>query len=123
MHGYSGGALRFLRALFKSTGRFQDIQRLCNADSIAEQEKIWHERVRPVLLNPLTWLTINNPVFCWKALGVPRNQRNMLLEDGSALDYIKDTLDPIVSSALLKDGAYHYLLVQSSVHKKRQLDN
>ncbi|EJD03174.1 S-adenosyl-L-methionine-dependent methyltransferase [Fomitiporia mediterranea MF3/22] len=110
MYGYSGFALRLVRALFRLAGRRKDVLRMCSTTSIEEQNKIWHERVRPVILNSLTLRLLNNPVFCWRALGVPRNQRNMLLTEGTAFEYIRDTLDPVATSELFSDGAYHYLL-------------
>ena len=45
----------------------------------------------------------------------------MFLDEGTAYDYVKDTLDPIPSTALLKDGAYHYLLVRGWCFPKQVL--
>lgn len=112
MHGYSGHALRLARALFTLTGRREDVHRFCTSESLEEQEEIWRERIRPIMLNPFTIFLLKNPLFCWKALGVPRNQRRMLINEGSAYEYIRDTFDPLASSWVLKDGAYHYLLVR-----------
>lgn len=112
LRGYSGWALRLARLLFSLFGVSADVQRLCNADTLAEQQRIWDERVRPVLLNRLVVMLLKNPVFCWNALGVPLNQRRMFLDEGSAYEYVRDTLDPIAKTALLKEGAYHYLLVR-----------
>ncbi|TDL26086.1 S-adenosyl-L-methionine-dependent methyltransferase [Rickenella mellea] len=110
LSGYSGWALRFARSLFWLVGITKDVEDMCKADTIAEQERLWNEKLRPVLLNSLVVYLLRSPVFCWNALGVPQNQRRMLLDEGTAYDFIKDTLDPIPSTALLKDGAYHYLL-------------
>ncbi|KAH8119073.1 hypothetical protein DFH11DRAFT_1780569, partial [Phellopilus nigrolimitatus] len=110
LSGYSGWALRLARWIFRVSGVAGDARALCEASSIREQERIWHERVRPVLLNPLVVALLKTPIFCWNALGVPMNQRKMFLDEGSAFDFLKDTLDPIASTALLRDGAYHYLL-------------
>lgn len=112
VRGYSGWALRLARLIFCLTGVAEDVRMLCEASTIVDQERIWRERLRPVLLNPVVVALLKNPVFCWNALGVPMNQRQMFLNEGTAYDYIKDTLDPIPSTALLKDGAYHYLLVR-----------
>ena len=92
--------------------------RFCNASSIEEQEKVWRERLRPVVLNPVVLFVLDNPIFCWRALGVPRNQRKMLLDEGTAYNYVKDTLDPVASHKLLKEGAYHYLLVSLAPHHR-----
>ena len=112
LQGYSGFALRIAQRLFQVAGVSNDVKRLCSAMTIAEQEKIWREKIRPVLLHPLVVALLNTPAFCWNALGVPSHQRQMLLNEGSTYDYIKDTLDPIPSTAVLRSGAYHYLLVR-----------
>ncbi|KAH8096692.1 S-adenosyl-L-methionine-dependent methyltransferase [Cristinia sonorae] len=108
--GYSGWALRLAQWIFKLAGVSEDVRLLCEAGSIPEQERIWREAIRPVLLNSVVVALLKNPVFCWNALGVPLNQRKMFLDEGSAYDFVKDTFDPIPSTALLRDGAYHYLL-------------
>lgn len=111
LSGYSGWALRFASWIFWIAGVSDDAKALCEAATLEEQERIWTERLRPVLLNPVVVALLKNPVFCWNALGVPMNQRKMFLDEGTAYDFIKDTLDPVPSTALLRDGAYHYLLV------------
>jgi len=83
---------------------------LCNADTTAEQERIWHQKLRPVLLNPVVVTLLKNPIFCWNALGVPLNQRQMLLNEGTAYEFVRDTLDPLASAYSFKNGAYFYLL-------------
>ncbi len=115
LRGYSGWALRLARVLFSVFGVAEDVRRLCEAETIAEQDEIWQTRVRPVLLNPVVVKLLKNPVFCWNALGVPLNQRRMFLDEGTAFEYVRDTLDPITKAALLKKGAYHYLLVSCNV--------
>ncbi|TFK53663.1 S-adenosyl-L-methionine-dependent methyltransferase [Heliocybe sulcata] len=110
IHGYSGIALRFARFLFRLTGLTDDVERLCRARTLYEQDKIWREKIRPVLLNPVVVALLKNPVFCWNALGVPMNQRRLLLEDGTAYDFVRDTFDSITSTYSLRDGAYFYLL-------------
>lgn len=115
LHGYSGWALRLARVLFSMAGVSQEVKNLCNAGTLEEQTGIWKEKLRPVLLNPLVVALLKSPVFCWNALGVPKNQRKMLLDEGSMWEFVRDTLDPIPSSYLLKKGAYHYLLVSSLV--------
>ncbi len=70
LRGYSGWALRLARVLFSVFGVAEDVRRLCEAETIAEQDEIWQTRVRPVLLNPVVVKLLKNPVFCWNALGV-----------------------------------------------------
>ena len=111
LRGYSGWALRLAGIIFSLAGVSRDVEALCNADTIPEQERIWFEKLRPVLLNPVVVALLKNPVFCWNALGVPLNQRQMILNEGSIYEFIRDTLDPLASSYLFKNGAYFYLLV------------
>lgn len=109
--GYSGFALRVAQAAFWLAGVSCDVKRLCLANSTGEQERIWEKRLRPVLLNQVMLKGfLGNPAFNWHALGVPRNQMNCFLEDGSVADFVKATLDPIPSLARLKDDNYFYFL-------------
>ncbi|KAJ3870770.1 hypothetical protein F5051DRAFT_463890 [Lentinula edodes] len=108
--GYSGRALRFVRLFFKLTGVYGDVERLCDCESLEEQTSMWQSKLRSVWLNPLVVALLRNPIFCWNALGVPLNQRRMLLDEGGVYQYICDTLDPILSTYLLKTQNYFYLL-------------
>ena len=73
--------------------------------------KIWKEKLIPVLLNPLVVALLKTPAFCWNTLGVPLNQRKMLLNEGGIYEFVRDMLDPIPSTYSFKDGAYFYPLV------------
>ncbi|KAG6813636.1 hypothetical protein H0H92_008872 [Tricholoma furcatifolium] len=110
MRGYSGWALRVARLLFSLAGVSKHVEELCQCDTIEAQVKIWRTKLRPVLLNPAVVALLKSPVFCWNALGVPLNQRRMLLEEGTIYDFICHTLDPVVETYLLKNGNYFYLL-------------
>ncbi|KDR80288.1 hypothetical protein GALMADRAFT_92595 [Galerina marginata CBS 339.88] len=110
MHGYSGLALRLAKIIFKLVGVTRDVEALCDSDTLEEQARIWKEKLRPVLLNPVVVALLKSPMFCWNALGVPLNQRRMILEEGTFYDYVKDTLDPLASTYLFKTGSYFYLL-------------
>ncbi|KAG9096578.1 hypothetical protein FRC06_008518 [Ceratobasidium sp. 370] len=111
MRGYSGWALRITKWALWLGGVLGDARRMCNVDTIEEQEQIWREKLRPVLLN--NWfvrLVLNNPAFLWNALGVPLAQRRAFLKEGSCFEFARDTLDPLPNTAILKKGGYHYLL-------------
>ncbi|KAF9060572.1 hypothetical protein BDP27DRAFT_1339414 [Rhodocollybia butyracea] len=108
--GYSGRAIRLGRLLFKIAGVRKHVERLCRCDSLEEQVHIWRTKLRPVWLNPVVIALLRNPVFCWNALGVPLNQRKMLLDEGGVYQYVCDTLDPVLSTYLLKTQNYFYLL-------------
>lgn len=110
LRGYSGWALRLADVAFYVTGRSGDVKKLISASTRAEQVQIYSTRIRPVILNPLMKLMLASPFFCWNALGVPKNQLNCLLADGSIEDFICATLDPVPSVAVLKNEGYHYFL-------------
>lgn len=83
LRGYSGWALRLASFIFRLAGVSKDIEALCNSNTLEQQEEIWRRKLRPVLLNPVVVALLKNPVFCWNALGVPLNQRKMLLDEGA----------------------------------------
>ena len=111
LHGYSGWAIRLAQFVFKLAGASKDVIALCSSDTIAEQATIWRQKLRPVLFNPVVIVLLKSPVFCWNALGVPLNQRRMLLNEGTFFEFVRDTLDPLASTYSFKSGAYFYLLV------------
>ncbi|WVQ79348.1 hypothetical protein IAT38_001445 [Cryptococcus sp. DSM 104549] len=109
--GYSGWALRLAQVAFFLAGVRGDVKRICEASTIAEQERIWTKKIRPVFLNKvMVKLFLGNPLFNWHALGVPRNQMNCFLQDGSVEDYVKATFDPIPTLTTLKDDNYFFFL-------------
>jgi len=120
--GQSGIALRATKWLFRIFGISSHVKRMCAATTLNQQKEIWREKVRPVMLS--WWVSaaiIGNERFLWKALGVPANQRNLILADyyererdgssGNAMwDYVVNTLDPVVETSLLGSDNYFYLL-------------
>src|ERR1700761_160140 len=116
MRGYSGWALRLAKWMFWFAGVSKDVQALCTAETIEDQERIWRKRLRPVMMNKLTIALLKNPVFCWNALGVPLNQRRLFLNEGTAYEFIRDTMDPLPSHSLFSRGAYFYLLVSCNFY-------
>ncbi|WWC92743.1 uncharacterized protein L201_007702 [Kwoniella dendrophila CBS 6074] len=109
--GYSGWALRLAQIAFFLSGVSNDVKKLCKATNVQEQDKIWKKRIRPVFLGKwMVKLFLGNPMFNWHALGVPQNQMNCFLQDGTVEDYIKATLDPIPKLTTLKDDNYFFLL-------------
>lgn len=110
LRGYSGWAVRLGKVAFSLAGVSGDVKKLINASTTTEQKRIYDTRLKPVLLNPVMKLILASPFFCWNALGVPKNQLNCLLADGSIEDFICATLDPVPGLSVLKTGAYHYFL-------------
>lgn len=87
LHGYSGWALKLARFIFTIAGVRTDVERLCECETLDKQVQIWQQKLRPVLLNPVIVALMRNPVFCWNALGVPMNQRRMLLDEGQSYNH------------------------------------
>lgn len=107
--GSTRWALRIAKWIFKLAGVEADIKRLCEAKTISEQQRIWESRIRPAFFNAFTSkMLLCNPLFLWKALGVPINQGSMI--EGGTEKYLIDTLDPIVSRSLISSENYFYYL-------------
>lgn len=110
--GFSKWALRMAKYLFKFTNTKKYIDQLCACDTMKEQMKIWETKIKPTLLNPVvSKLLIGNPIFLWKALGVPANQATLM--GPSVLKYVKDTFEPLITRSLIsKDNYFYYLTLQ-----------
>ncbi|KAI9293726.1 hypothetical protein K502DRAFT_366453 [Neoconidiobolus thromboides FSU 785] len=108
--GCSGYALNIVQFLIKCLGIKKQVDALCSAKTIEEQKRIYNQSIRPIILNSWFIKLLDNPVFLWKALGVPINQWNMLLNEGSSYQYMCDTLDPIISRSLFSNDQYFYHL-------------
>jgi len=107
--GSTRWALRLAKYIFGIFGVRKHVQKLCECTSIDQQVKIWNENLKPTLFNPVvSTLMIGNPIFLWKALGVPANQASMM--GNSVLKYVVDTLDPIVTRSLISRDNYFYYL-------------
>ncbi|PWN50116.1 hypothetical protein IE53DRAFT_110475 [Violaceomyces palustris] len=110
--GYSGHALRLAKIAFTLTGVRKDVERMCEAETVEEQQRIWETKVRGTIINKtLIRLFFSNPAFLWNALGVPMNQYNIFKNEGvSAEQFAIDTLDSVPGRALIKNKNYHYRL-------------
>ena len=109
--GYSGTALSISQWAFWLAGCGQAIKDMCETTSVVEQERLYITKIRPVLTNPLlSQCVAANPVFLWRSLGVPLNQKNIFQEETTTLDYITDTLDPLPSRSLFSKDNYFYRL-------------
>lgn len=134
--GGSRHAVRLAKYLFVLAGLQSEVKLLCNCETIKEQQKIWYNSLRRMLLNRiLHWTIIRHSPFLWKALGVPPAQRDMIVHDylrkigsknatpaacGNAIwDYMVDTLDPVVDHSLLRDENYFYSLCLSGKYTER----
>ncbi|EMC92952.1 hypothetical protein BAUCODRAFT_37864 [Baudoinia panamericana UAMH 10762] len=80
--GGSRHALQLVAWMGSLTGVRNDMRRLCQVETLAEQREIWTKRVRRVMLSQLlAYFVIGSERFLWKALGVPGEQRAMIEED------------------------------------------
>ena len=136
--GGSGHALKMVRYLFKVFGLEGEVRKLCEAQTMSEQRAVW-PRIRRVLMSrPLHWAVVGTEWFAWKAAGVPRNQRNMIVDDylgrngltremkqaseisgQSIWEYVVDTLDPVVRETLISDDNYFYFLCLQGQYSRR----
>ncbi|KAJ1707908.1 Protein of unknown function DUF3419 [Aspergillus oryzae] len=136
--GGSRHAIKMVRYLFKVFGLEGQVQKLCEAQTLAEQREIW-PRIRSVLMSkPLHWAVVGTEWFAWKAAGVPRNQRNMIIDDffkrnglnqdmkqakdisgQSIWEYVVDTLDPVVKDTLISNDNYFYFLCLQGQFSRR----
>lgn len=115
--GSTRWALRLARYIFKATGLTTRVEELCKARTIREQQRIWNKHIRPALFNPIVGkLLVGNPIFLWKALGVPTNQAEMM--GGSTLQYIVDTMDPLIGRSLISSDNYFYYLTLKGKYSK-----
>ncbi|KAK4867749.1 hypothetical protein LT330_006698 [Penicillium expansum] len=136
--GGSRHAIRMVRWLFNIFGLQGEVRKLCEAQSIAEQREIW-PRIRRVLMSrPLHWAIVSTEWFAWKAAGVPRNQRNMIVDDffrrngltedmkkgkdvsgQSIWEYVVNTLDPVINDTLISNDNYFYFLCVQGKFSRR----
>ena len=107
--GSTRWALRLAKWVFKICGITKYVDMLCECDTLEEQQRIWNENIKPTLFNPfVSSLLIGNPIFLWKALGVPANQAAMM--GNSILKYVVDTFDPVIKRSLISEDNYFYYL-------------
>lgn len=106
--GSTRWALRLAKYVFGLSGLTRQVAELCKAKTLNEQKEIWIQYIRPVLLSALVGkLLVGNKLFLWKALGVPANQAAMM---GDILQYVIDTLDPLIGNSLISTDNYFYYL-------------
>jgi betaine lipid synthase len=107
--GFSRWALRLARWVFAGFGVSKHVEELCKSTTMEQQSDIWNNKIKSSLFNPVvSTLLVGNPIFLWKALGVPANQAKMM--GNSVFKYVVDTLNPIISRSLIsKDNYFYYL--------------
>ncbi|KYK56751.1 hypothetical protein DCS_03757 [Drechmeria coniospora] len=128
--GGSRHALRLVRWLLQLFGLQNEVVRLLEAKTLNEQREIWRQKIRPVLLSKLVCkLIVSQQSFLWNALGVPKNQLDIIEADharsslakGEKLPgkscrsravwhYMVNTLDPVAEEThISSDNPYYYV--------------
>jgi betaine lipid synthase len=139
---YTGGsrhALILIRRLFKILNLESEVNRMCEAQTLNEQKEIWQRSIRKVLLSRLlSWTVVSSEKWLWKALGVPKQQRDVIEVDyqkqadagkevsayskqyGHAIwEYVVNTLDPVVNHTLMREDNHYYLLCLQGKYSRR----
>ncbi|KAG0018984.1 hypothetical protein BGZ81_009978 [Podila clonocystis] len=110
--GYSGMALSLFKWLVRTKGLSGAVQEVSTTEEINTQVRLWESVIKPATMPKwfVKWV-LSHPAFLWNALGVPINQMKLILDEGDAVEYIYDTLDPIMHRSLFKNDQYFYNLV------------
>lgn len=105
--GFSKWGIRLGRWVFALTGVLGYAKQICEALSMKEQVLLWNNHIKKLLFNPIVArLLVGNPIFLWRALGVPTNQAKMM--GNSVIKYVIDTLDPVLKRSLISTDNYFY---------------
>lgn len=128
------------RWLFRITNLTQKVKTICSVSTLAEQRDLWYGSLRRILLSwPLHLALVSTDWWCWKAAGVPPEQRQLIVTDyestlspsqrqrmtkrqitGEAIfKFLEDTLDPVANHTLLsRDNYFYYLVLQGRYTKQ-----
>jgi betaine lipid synthase len=132
--GGSRHAIQLVRRLFRLLNMTTKVQTLCSVETMNEQRELWPQ-IRDVLLSwPLHKLIVSTEWWAWRAAGVPKEQRDLILDDfsqktgrpkskkecGEAIwQYMVDTLDPVVENTQLsRENYFYYVCLQGKYSKK-----
>jgi betaine lipid synthase len=132
--GGSRHAIQLARRLFRLFNMTSKVQTICSVETMNEQRELWPQ-IRDVLLSwPLHKLIVSTEWWAWRAAGVPKEQRDLILDDFSAKtgrpktkkecgeaiwQYMVDTLDPVVENTQLsRDNYFYYVCLQGKYSKR-----
>ena len=79
--GSSRHALKLIRTLFRLSGLTSTVRTICTVSTLAEQTDLWPPIRRVLLSWPLHRLLIASEWWAWRAAGVPKTQRDMIVQD------------------------------------------
>lgn len=132
--GGSRHAIQLIRRLFRLFNMSSKVQTICSVETLNEQREMWPQ-IRDILLSwPLHKLIVSTEWWAWRAAGVPKEQRDLILDDfslktgrpktqkdcGEAIwQYMVDTLDPVIENTQLsRDNYFYYVCLQGRYSKK-----
>lgn len=137
--GGSRHAINLVRWLFRIFNLTTKVRTLCTVETLNEQREIWPS-IRDVLLSwPLHRLIVSTEWWSWKAAGVPKEQRALIIDDfkkqqsqdekktnsnkevsGEAVwKYVVDTLDPVIANTQISlENYFYYVCLQGRYSKK-----
>jgi betaine lipid synthase len=132
--GGSRHAIQLMRRLFRLLNMTSKVTTLCSVETLNEQRELWPQ-IRDVLLSwPLHKLIVSTEWWAWRAAGVPKEQRDLILDDfsqktgrpkskkecGEAIwQYMVDTLDPVVENTQLsRENYFYYVCLRGKYGKK-----
>ena len=132
--GGSRHAIQLMRRLFRFFNMTSKVQTICSVETMNEQREMWPQ-IRDVLLSwPLHKLVVSTEWWAWKAAGVPKEQRDLILDDfsersgrprsqkdcGEAIwEYMVDTLDPVIEKTQLSRENYFYYVCLLGRYSKK----
>eukprot|EP00475_Leptophrys_vorax_P004769 TRINITY_DN1283_c0_g1_i1.p1 TRINITY_DN1283_c0_g1~~TRINITY_DN1283_c0_g1_i1.p1 ORF type:complete len:741 (+),score=247.55 TRINITY_DN1283_c0_g1_i1:43-2265(+) len=111
--GHSGSGIVLARRMTAIFGIGDLIKQFCTERDITKSFDLWSKRIAPVLFP--RWfisLVLNRKRFMWNALGVPKKQMKLLLNefDGDLGKCIMETFDPVAARGILPSENYFYYL-------------
>lgn len=112
-HGLSGVVARGVRAYFKlRPGLASAINALLDAKSLSEQQKIYDERVSPLLWNKTVNWVISRQ-FVMSLLGVPYPQRKLVEAQhaGGVSRFIRDAVEYVFRQLPLADNYFYRVYI------------
>lgn len=140
--GGSRHAIRAMRWVSRLFGIQGAVKQVLAAKTLNEQREIWRNKIRPALLSKLVSnLVVAQESFLWSALGVPKNQLAMIVNDHANSDLVKgpkpkakntrshaiwhymvNTLDPVAEETHMgADNPYYYVCLAGQFTPKCHL--
>lgn len=109
--GFSGLAIRCWQVLSRLWGIRQVSHEILKQHKLSGQIQLWKQGgLFAGIMSICHWI-LNYPTVTWKLLGVPTRQFQMLQQEGSMSQYVRDTIDSVAHRWLLSSENYFYHLL------------